>query len=152
MWKSLSSMMLSLSASEPTVSATGASARLLDGGQHRLVDALDEVVALLVEAVDGAFGGGDLVIVVGARFVLLVPELDVGLRQACDERADALGHARIAVGSERAANVRHPCRKRHAAVCPAPRAAANFAAVPGPIRPIAPRPCRWFRSPRPRRC
>src|SRR5687768_4295792 len=74
----LSSMMEILSTSEPTVSATPASLGCPHGLHHRLVDALDQVVAALVEAVHGALGGGHLVVVVDARLVLLVPQLHVG--------------------------------------------------------------------------
>lgn len=49
-------------------------------GEQTLVDVLDEVVAELVEAVDGALGGDDgRVGGVGvASFVLLMPEIEVG--------------------------------------------------------------------------
>jgi hypothetical protein len=59
--------------------------------QHGLVDALDEVVARLVELVDAALGGGHARVVAHARVVLLVPEVDVGLRQARDEGAERVG-------------------------------------------------------------
>jgi hypothetical protein len=59
-------MMLILSASQPTVSATGTSARLVRHAPDLGVDALDEVVALLVQAVDVALRRRHLVGVVGA--------------------------------------------------------------------------------------
>src|SRR4028118_1591238 len=91
-------MMLSLSTSEPTVSAIGAPAGGAHGVHHRLVDALDEVVAPLVQLVDGALGGRHLVVVVHARLVFFVPQLDVGLGQARDQGADALVHRSCPVG------------------------------------------------------
>src|SRR5262245_41655582 len=84
--------MLSLSASQPTVSATrgpGGAHRL----HHRIVDALDQVVALLVELVHRALGRRHLVVVRHARLVFLVPQLAVGLRQLRDQLADGFIHA-----------------------------------------------------------
>src|SRR4051794_26420606 len=82
--------MLSLSASHPTVSATVVApvTILAHRAQHLVVDALDQVVAALIELVDAALGGRDLVIVAGACLVLLVPELDVRARELGDERTD----------------------------------------------------------------
>src|SRR4026209_942376 len=80
--------MVSLSASEPTVSANGASLRRTDNLEHRLIDAFDQIVALLVEAVDGALGQGDLVVIVGTRLILFMPKLDIRLSQPRDESAD----------------------------------------------------------------
>lgn len=57
-----------------------------------LVDALDQIVALLIQLVDSALGRGHLVVVRNARFVLLVPELDVRLREARDELSDGIRH------------------------------------------------------------
>src|SRR5947209_750926 len=97
MWKRLSSTMLSLSASQPTVSATGrvSFSIFVHGAQDFVVDALDQIVAALIELVDAALGHGDLVIVTGARLVLLVPELHVGARELGDQRADRFRrHAR----------------------------------------------------------
>src|SRR5687768_3399260 len=92
-------MMLSLSASQPTVSATLHlfTARCPRHAHDFRIDPLDEVVALLVELVHAALGRGDLVIVVDPRLVLLVPELDVGLREARDQGADRLFHRRLLV-------------------------------------------------------
>src|SRR5664279_2625147 len=89
-------MMLSLSASQPTVSATGgvSVAVLAHGAHHLAVDALDEIVAALIERIDAALRGRDLVIVTRARLILLVPELDIGARELGDQRADRwfIGH------------------------------------------------------------
>src|SRR5688500_16248399 len=87
--------MLSLSASQPTVSATRRT-RLLRGADrahHRFVDALDEIVPLLVQRVDPALGGRHQVVVVHSRAILLVPELDVRLREPRDQRPDRVVHA-----------------------------------------------------------
>src|SRR5687767_12708566 len=88
-------MMLSLSASHPTVSATrrtAAGLRRADRLHDRFVDALDEIVALLVELVDRALGARDLMVVLDARLVLLVPQLDVRLREPGDQLSDGLRH------------------------------------------------------------
>src|SRR4051794_10530096 len=88
--------MLSLSASQPTVSATGrvSLAILLHCAQHFAIDALDQVVAALIELVDAALGRGDLVVITCTCLVLLVPELDVGAGELGDQRADRFsGHA-----------------------------------------------------------
>src|SRR5688500_4681114 len=117
--------MLSLSASEPTVSATGPSAaRVAHRLHHGLVDALDEVVAPLVPLVDGALVGGHLVVVVRAPLVFLVPQLDVGLGQARDQGADGVVHPAALTGPfEAGANVRAAPVRRHPApfAAPAPR-------------------------------
>src|SRR5665647_117609 len=100
MWKRLSSMMLSLSASQPTVSATGRVsvaivAIVAHSVENFIIDLLDEIVAALIELVDVPLRRRDLMIVAGACLVLLVPELDVGARELGDERPDRLlsGHA-----------------------------------------------------------
>src|ERR1051325_3175781 len=99
MWKILSSMIVILSTIDPTVSATfaplgrlpgAASARarfLRDLPAHFLVDALHEIVALLIQLVDVALGGGHLEVVRDARLILLVPQLDVGHGEAGNEIA-----------------------------------------------------------------
>ena len=85
--------MLSLSASQPTVSAIVLPfPRLAHGLPHRLVDALDQVVALLIQRVDATLGGGHAMIIVHPRTVFFVPELDVRLREAGDELADRVIH------------------------------------------------------------
>jgi hypothetical protein len=92
----LSSTIEILSASQPMVSATMRrySRRLrcpkeLPEGH---VDSLDQVVALLVEAIDVALCRRDLAVVVDARFVLLVPQLDVRRRETGDESAYRVIH------------------------------------------------------------
>src|SRR5688500_12497136 len=85
-------MMLSLSQSQPTVSAIALPLRRPHGLHHRLVDPLDEVVALLVQLVDGALRRGARVFVLDARLVLLVPELDVRLRELGDQTSDGVVH------------------------------------------------------------
>src|SRR5688500_10904771 len=92
--------MLSLSASHPTVSATACprlALRLAHRAHHGFIDALDEIVAPLIQLVDRALRGRDLVIVVDTRLVLLVPELDVRLGQLRDQHADRLVHHHLAV-------------------------------------------------------
>src|SRR3954465_5670676 len=115
-------MMEILSTSQPSVSATA----VVHGASHEraklLVDALDEIVAALIELVDVALRGRDLMIVVHARFVLLVPQLDVRLCQAGHEVADRLiGHAsssgwresvRQALGLESSAACEHEIERR----------------------------------------
>src|SRR5260221_7928741 len=85
-------MMLILSASQPTVSATLAA--LARGLHHFRVDLLDQVVALLVQLVDVALGLGDRAVALEARLVLLVPQLDIRLRQSRHQGADRLVHSR----------------------------------------------------------
>src|SRR5687767_2111060 len=88
--------MLSLSASHPTVSATALSRvalRLTDCLHDRLVDLLDQVVSALIELVDVTLRRGDLVVVVDASLVFLMPELDVRLREARDQRPDRVVHS-----------------------------------------------------------
>src|SRR5687768_5818654 len=90
--------MLSLSASHPTVSATTSTRlalRLARRLHHRLIDALDEIVPTLIQLVDVAFRGRNLMIVLDARLVLLVPQLDVRLRQARDQHTDGLVHLHL---------------------------------------------------------
>src|SRR5688572_198722 len=90
--------MLSLSASHPTVSATTSTRlalRLARRLHHRLIDALDEIVPTLIELVDVAFRRRNLMIVFDARLVLLVPQLDVRLRQARDQHTDGLVHLHL---------------------------------------------------------
>src|SRR5688572_3948105 len=87
--------MLSLSASQPTVSATARpciALRLAHRLHDRLVDPLDQVVAALIQLVDVALRRGDLVIIVDASLVLFVPQLDVRLREPRDQRADRVVH------------------------------------------------------------
>src|SRR5207302_2189229 len=57
-----------------------------------LVDALDQIVSLLIQLVDVALRRRDLEIVRHARFVLFVPELGVGLRQTRDKGAEGIRH------------------------------------------------------------
>src|SRR3569623_856890 len=102
--------MLSLSASQPTVSATRriSVASRAHRAKHLVVDALDQIVAPLIELVDVPLRGGDLVVVACTRLVLLVPELDVRARELRDERADRLrrhghGQSRRAMVRSRAA-------------------------------------------------
>src|SRR6266849_1145924 len=91
-------MIVSLSTSEPIVSATFRALRLPRRGLGRgdlakfFVDTLDQVVSFLIQRVDVALRRRDLEIVRRARFVLLVPQLDVGLRQPRDEVAESVGH------------------------------------------------------------
>src|SRR5712671_3451364 len=97
MWKILSSMIVILSTSEPIVSAT-----LRASGSRRafprddlaefFVDALDQIVPLLIQLVHVALGGGDLMVVLHPRFVLFVPELDVRHRETRNELAQGVCH------------------------------------------------------------
>src|SRR5437016_42073 len=94
-----------LSTREPSVSATlrspfgcrlGRFGRAL--ASHDLakcfVDALDQIVALLIERVDGALRGRHLTIVRDARFVFLVPQLDVRRGEASDQVPKSVVHRR----------------------------------------------------------
>src|SRR5687768_1360130 len=89
-------MIVILSTSEPTVSATFGAffwpRCLCNQLANLFVNALNHVIALLVEAVDGALGRRDLAIVRRARFVLLVPELDVGHRETGNQLSKVLRH------------------------------------------------------------
>jgi hypothetical protein len=115
-------MMLILSASQPTVSATiplrsggtairriasaivtrmavgvvrGPATGSLTGAhypEHLGVDALDEIVTALVQLVDLPLGRGNLMVVVDTRAILFVPELDVGTRELTYQRSDSLVH------------------------------------------------------------
>src|SRR5881394_1671643 len=99
-------MMEILSTSQPTVSATlprlFPSLRLHCGSGRGhapkfFVDALDEVVPLLVQFVDVALGRGHLMVIRHPRFVLLVPQDDIRRGQTGYELAEALflvGHRR----------------------------------------------------------
>src|SRR3712207_9287525 len=92
-------MIVSLSASQPIVSATAGTLRVgTPGRPHELaegfVDPLDQVVSLLVETVDVALGGRHLVVVLDARLVLLVPQLDVRRGEPRDELSDRVVHRR----------------------------------------------------------
>jgi len=62
------------------------------GEQRWWDDALDQVVPLLIQLVDGALGRRDLQIVRHARFVLFVPELDVRQRETRDQVSDGVRH------------------------------------------------------------
>src|ERR671915_79897 len=87
--------MLSLSASQPTVSATTRTRLALHVTRdlhYRLVDALDEIVATLIQLVDVSLRGGDLMVVLDTRLVLLVPQLDVRLGESRDQHADCVVH------------------------------------------------------------
>jgi hypothetical protein len=79
-------MMLILSASQPTVSATtglrtprarGSTALRITLRSHHLehlgVDAFYEIVATLIEFVYATLGGGHLMVVIHTRLVLFVP-------------------------------------------------------------------------------
>src|SRR4051812_20019805 len=100
-------MIVILSTSDPIVSATLASPcdRLTAARpalhdrrwRHRLaknlVDALDQVVALLIQLVHAALRRRDLMIVLHAGFVFLVPQLDVRGGEAGDEVAEGVCHS-----------------------------------------------------------
>src|SRR6185437_734992 len=90
-------MMLSLSASDPTDSATRRP-RFAHRTHHFRIDALDQVVAPLIERIDGALRRRDDVVVVRARSVLFVPQLDVRTRQAGNQLANAVAHALLGHG------------------------------------------------------
>src|SRR5262245_4199647 len=83
--------MLSLSTSEPTVSATR---RLLGlcGSDHRLIDALDQIVALLIETIDVALGRRHRMIVGDACLVLFMPQLDVHTAKMGNQRTNGIVH------------------------------------------------------------
>src|SRR3954465_12190387 len=97
-------MIVILSAREPTVSATRRASALLaarrshallgDDFPKRLVDTLDEIVSLLIQLVDAALRGRDLTVVARARFVFLVPQLDVGHRKPRYEISKCVLHGR----------------------------------------------------------
>src|SRR5690349_12867602 len=102
-------MIVILSTNQPTVSATalalfgrgffrpGLRCALLagDGLADFLVNALDQVVAALIQLVDVALRRRNLVVVGYARLVLLVPQLDVRLREARDEVPNGVRHGAI---------------------------------------------------------
>lgn len=87
-------MMLILSQSQPTVSATVT----LRGNYtpHFRVYPLDKVVALLVQPVDRTLGARNLMVVLDSRLVLLVPQLDIRLREASNQGTDRLVHVPMA--------------------------------------------------------
>src|SRR5688572_29206259 len=98
-------MIVILSTSQPTVSATFPAPGLFrdglpgrcalfpgDGLAHFLVDALDQVVALLIQLVDGALCRSDLQVIRNSCFVFLVPELDVRHRETRDELSNGVRH------------------------------------------------------------
>ena len=74
------------------------------GGEEQSVDLLDEVVAPLVEAVDGVLDAGDLGVGGGgvAGLVFLVPEVEVGAVVAQDEAGEGKSRDRVASRTGRA--------------------------------------------------
>src|SRR6185312_14337963 len=122
-------MMLSLSASDPTVSATRRP-RLAHDAQHFRVDALDQIVAPLVERVDGALRRRHRVVVRRPRVVFLVPQLDVRARQARDQLANGVVHAILGHGRSLSSF----------------RTAATTCSAPIPAMNCSPAACRFARS------
>src|SRR6185312_8661875 len=122
-------MMLSLSASDPTVSATRRP-RVAHHAHHLGVDALDQVVAPLVERVDRALRRCHRVVVDRSRLVFLVPQLDVRTRQARNQIANAVAHATPGHGKSLSSF----------------RTAATTSSAPMPAMNSSPAACRSARS------
>src|SRR6185312_9251714 len=88
--------MVSLSTSDPTVSAIAVG--LLRGMHtlaHRFINALDQVIAPLIQLIHAPFGCGHLVIISNARTILLVPQFDVGGRELRHQTANSIIHVAL---------------------------------------------------------